>query len=192
VRDTTEARLLVPLPTKVPWWLRPGLWLTRRITGKEPLPGRLLAYFPKGAIGAGLFELTAAGEGDLPGRVLACARIAASLVCGCPFCLDMNVATWRRAGLVEGELRLLLEGSEPTALGQREAAAVGYAQALSRTPVELDAALREQLVRSFTPREVVILASTIAQVNYWSRFSQGLGVPAAGFYDGQACPLPLR
>jgi hypothetical protein len=30
---------------------------------------------------------------------------------------------------------------------------------------------------------------TIAQVNFWSRFGQGLGVPAAGFFDESACPV---
>ena len=41
--------------------------------------------------------------------------------------------------------------------------------------------------------EVVVLATTgRAQVNDCARFNQGLGVPAAGFFDESVCPLPER
>jgi AhpD family alkylhydroperoxidase len=183
--------LLVPVPRQVPWWLQPGLWIARKMTGKDPLPARLLTYFPKGAVGAALFELSAAGTSDLDGRVLAVARIISSLACGCPFCLDMNAATWKRAGLSESELRLLLDGSDALAvLGAREATAARFARALSQTPIRVDEALKAALCEHFSPRERVILATTISQVNYWSRLNQGLGVPSAGFFDQSVCPLP--
>jgi AhpD family alkylhydroperoxidase len=166
------------------------LWLTRRITGKDPMPARLLTYFPKGAIGAGVFELTAAGGGDLDARCLAVARIVASTVGGCPFCVDMNAATWKRAGLRAEELPVVFGAGPYDVLGAREAVAARYARALSSTPVLLDEPLVQQLRAQFTPRELVVLATTIAQVNYWTRFNQGLGVPAAGFFDERVCPLP--
>ena len=59
-------------------------------------------------------------------------------------------------------------------------------------PVEVDPALVAELTSRFSAREVVVLASTIAQVNFWTRFNQGLGVPAAGFFDERACALPER
>jgi AhpD family alkylhydroperoxidase len=184
--------LLVSPPVRVRWFLRPMLWLARRITGKDPLPGRLLAHFPKGAVGAGIFELSAAGQGDLDARLLATARIVASVVSGCPFCVDMNAATWQRAGLKADELPGLfaLDDAAFARLGEREAWAARYAVALSRTPVELSAGLSEALRRVFLPREVVVLAHTVAMVNYWARFNQGLGVPAAGFFDESVCRLP--
>lgn len=184
---------LVEPPRRVPWLLRPMIWIAARITGKDPLPARLLAHFPKGAVGAGALELAAASApGDMEGRILATVRIVASAVAGCPFCIDMNAATWKRAGLSVFELRALLDGREEDwpALGAREHAAARYASALSRTPVELDEALTAELTARFSPREIVVLAATIAQVNYWSRFNQGLGVPAAGFFDESACPAP--
>ena len=186
---------LIPPPARVPWYLRPMLWVTRRITGKDPLPARLLTWFPKGAVGAGLFELTAAGApGDLDGRCLAIARIVASMVSGCPFCIDMNAATWKRAGLREDELAGLfstdLGDARFEGLGVREAAAARFAVALSETPVVVSDELGSTLTRTFTAREVVVLATTIAQVNYWSRFNQGLGVPTAGFFDERVCRLP--
>lgn len=187
--------LVVAPPERTPWLLRPMLWLVRRITGKDPLPGRLLAWFPKGAVGVGVFEALAAGApGDLDGRSLASARIVASAVAGCPFCLDMNAATWARAGLTAAELTSLVElrRDEWQALGARPAMAARYAEALSVTPVVVSGALVEGLRATFTPRELVVLATTIAQVNFWSRFNQGLGVPSAGFFDESVCRLPVR
>ncbi len=186
---------LVPLPAKVPFWLRPMLWLTKKVTGKDPLPARLLAWFPKAAVGAGLFELSAAhAPGDLDGRCLAVARLVASSVSGCPFCLDMNAGGWKDAGLLPDELPILFEADEArfVVLGEREALAARYARALSLTPVVLSDELVAALNARFSPREVVVLAATVAQVNFWTRFNQGLGVPAAGFFDEAVCQLPER
>lgn len=38
-------------------------------------------------------------------------------------------------------------------------------------------------VDTFTRREIVILASTAAQVNYWARLNSALGVPSADFME---------
>lgn len=182
-------------PRRVPWFLRPALWLARRMTGKEPLPGRLLAHFPKGAVAAGLFELGAPhGPRDLDARVLAVARIVASVVGGCPFCIDMNAASWRQAGLEPGELEALLtlDRARWLELPRRELIAARYAEALSTSPVVLEADLASSVASAFADRERVVLAFTIAQVNFWTRFNQGVGVPAAGFFDESVCKLPAR
>jgi AhpD family alkylhydroperoxidase len=187
--------LVVALPKRVPLLLRPGLWLARRLTGNDPLPGRLLARFPKGAVAAGLFELgTPHAPRDLDGRVLAVARVVASAVGGCPFCIDMNAASWREAGLSASELESLLnlDRQRWEELALRERIAARYAETLSRTPVDLDESLIGSLRAHFSEREIVILAFTIAQVNFWTRFNQGLGVPAAGLFDESACRLPAR
>ena len=182
-------------PTSIAWYLRPMLWLTRRITGKDPLPARLLAHVPKVAFGVGVFEVTAPGApGDLDGRSLAIARIVASAVSGCPFCVDMNAATWSRAGLRADELPLLFSDDDTgyVTLGEREASVAHYARALSLTPIAVPSTLMNALKKHFTDRQLVVLATTIAQVNYWTRFNQGLGVPAAGFFDESVCQLPAR
>lgn len=171
------------------------LWIAAKLAGKDPLPARFLAYFPKGAIGAGLLELSAAGApNDLDARTLATARIVASSVAGCPFCIDMNAATWQKAGLSPDELYLLLHNQQSQwhLLGRREYCAARYAVALSQTPVEVDPVLIESLKEVFSAKDIVVLANTISQVNYWSRFNQGLGIPSAGYFDDSACPAPKQ
>lgn len=175
-------------PRRPAWYLRFALWIARRMAGKDPLPGRILALFPKGALGVGVFEAAAAhAPGDLDARSLAIARIVASVVGGCPFCIDMNAATWQRAGLTASELAELLASQTPATLSARERAAAEYANALSQTPVSVAPSLVQSLRDVFTEREIVVLAVTIAQVNFWTRFNQGVGVPAAGFFDESVC-----
>jgi alkylhydroperoxidase family enzyme len=47
-------------------------------------------------------------------------------------------------------------------------------------------ALRE----AYSERELVILATTAAQVNYWARVIQALGIPPAGFRTDCELPTP--
>lgn len=178
---------IIEPPRRVPWYLRPALWVARRVTGKDPLPGRLLAHHPKSAIAAGLLEALAShAPKDLDARTLRLARLAASVTTGCPFCIDMNAAGHEGAGLSRVEVDALLYGTDPAQLAERERTAVELARALSRTPVVIDAPLAAAMKTNFDARETVVLATAIAQVNYWARLNQALGVPAAGFFEGCA------
>ncbi len=176
---------LVEPPRRIPWFLQPALWIARRVTGKDPLPGRLLAHHPKSAIAAGLLEALAShAPKDLDARTLRLARLAASVTAGCPFCIDMNAAGHDREGLTRADVDALLAGDVPAELAERERTAVAFARALSRTPVVGDATLGAAMKRHFDAHDTVVLATAVAQVNYWARLNQGLGVPAAGFFEG--------
>jgi alkylhydroperoxidase family enzyme len=52
---------------------------------------------------------------------------------------------------------------------------------VSQTPLQFPHAFIAELRQQFDEREIVILASTAAQVNYWARLIQALGIPPAGF-----------
>ena len=182
--------MLAP-PSRLPLFLRPAVWLARRMTGKDPLVARLLAHLPKAAVASGPLELLAAhAPSDLDARTLKLARLAASVTAGCPFCIDMNAAEFAVAGVSRGEVAALVEGtSPPSSFEARERVAVELARAMSSTPVEISSALRAELETSFTPREIIALTTAIAQVNYWARLNQSLDIPAAGFFfePGAAC-----
>jgi AhpD family alkylhydroperoxidase len=188
---------MIAPPSRIPLFLRPALRIARRMTGKDPLVARILAHFPKAAVAAGLLELLSShAPGDLDGRTLKLARLAASVVAGCPFCIDMNAAEHEAAGVTREEVASIVEHrAEPSLLDTRGGAAVDLARAMSATPVRLTAELRERLSRTFTPRELVALTTAIAQVNYWARLNQSLDIPAAGFFfdEGEACRvMPQR
>jgi alkylhydroperoxidase family enzyme len=66
---------------------------------------------------------------------------------------------------------------------ERERLAIQYARLVSQTPLKFQPDFFEQLRQHFNEREIVILASTAAQVNYWARLIQSLGIPPAGFAE---------
>jgi len=166
--------------------LRLGIWISERTTGRRMEPARLLAWYPKAALGAGVLESLVAHR-EPSKRLLKLVRVTASMTASCPFCLDMNSYEAEQAGVTQDELRLLQRGQESgaTTFTPRERAAIAYTRAISSTPLSFDEDLRADLTRLFTPREIVILATTAAQVNYWARTIQALGIAPAGF-----CTLP--
>ncbi len=66
---------------------------------------------------------------------------------------------------------------------ERESLAIQYAKLISQTPLRFPQDFIDELKLHFNERELVILASTAAQVNYWARLIQALGIPPAGFSE---------
>lgn len=166
--------------------LRLGIVISERVTGRRMEPARLLAWYPPAALGSGILE-SLVSHREPSARLLKLVRVTASLTASCAFCVDMNSFRAAEAGVTEDELTALQQGTEDdlVTLSERERAAIAYARAISSTPLVFDDALTSALSRHFTEREIVILATTAAQVNYWARTIQALGIQAAGF-----CTLP--
>ena len=179
-------------PKCVPFYLKFGLWITKRVTGQELLPARLLAWYPKAAISSGILEaLVAHRDENLDERMLKLVRLQASLTAACPFCIDMNSVEDTHARITPEELAALQGRTDVESVATfsvREKLAIEYTRLISRTPLSFPPAFIQKLVKHFTEREIVILATTAAQVNYWARLMQALGIPPAGFSD--QCKLP--
>jgi AhpD family alkylhydroperoxidase len=179
-------RRMIPFitpPKRIPLLLRFGIWTSERVTGKPMLPARLLAWYPKAAIGSGIMEaLVAHEDGHMDKRMLKLIRMAASVAAACPFCIDMNSHEHRLSGITDEEAASLRGDIESVAsFSEREKLAITYARLISSTPLKFHPDVVEQVKAAFTEREFVILASTAAQVNYWARLIQALGIPPAGF-----------
>lgn len=174
-------------PEKIPFYLRLGIWVSKKITGKDLLPPRLLSWYPKAAISSGILEsLVAHGDKDLSKRMLKLVRLQTSFAISCPFCIDMNSLELDRHGITPEELSALqgiTDISAVTTFSVKERLAVQYAIGISKTPVSFPENFIKDLTGNFSEREIVILATTSAQVNYWGRLLQSLGVPPAGFSD---------
>ncbi len=67
-----------------------------------------------------------------------------------------------------------------------------YADAMTRTPVEVPDALFAKLREKFTDAQLVELTATLAWENYRARFDHAFGVEAEGFTQGSHCAMPLR
>jgi len=160
---------------------------SRRVTKKDLTAPKLLAWYPKAAFSSGILEAMAAhGRKDLNKRILKLVRVQASLSVACPFCIDMNSFEYEKDGISDEEMASLAKRSDADSVktfSSKERLALEYTSRISQTPVNITKDFIEKLKTEFTEREIVILASTAAQVNYWARLLKSLGVPPAGFSD---------
>ena len=179
-------------PQRIPFYLRAGIWLAEKMAQRELLPPKLLAWYSPVAFSSGVLEaLIAHHDGKLDERMLQLVRLQASFAVACPFCIDMNSAEYAGHGITPTELAAL-QGQTVLetvmTFSMRERLALEYARLISRAPLASPQAFIQALKANFTEREMVILATTAAQVNYWARLIQALGVPPVGYTD--QCPLP--
>lgn len=72
-----------------------------------------------------------------------------------------------------------------------EKAVLQYADAMTRTPVEVPDALFQRLREQFSEAQMVELTATIAWENYRARFDHAFGIEAEGFSEGAYCALPV-
>lgn len=172
-------------PQSIPFYLRLGLWAVKRASGRDLLPARLLAWYPRAAISSGVLEaLIAHDEPGVGERLLKLVRMQTSFIVACPFCIDMNSFEAEKFNVTAEEIAALQGRSDPHAVATfsaRERTAVEYARLISQTPLSFSSDFVAQLTAEFRPREIVILATTVAQVNYWARLIQAMGVPPVGF-----------
>jgi alkylhydroperoxidase family enzyme len=179
-------------PSKIHFLLRLGIWMSDKITGKELEVPRLLSWYPKVAISSAVMEsMVAHKDKNLSERMLKLVRMQASFSVSCPFCVDMNSSEYEKSGITSEELAALMDSNliESThTFTQRETIALEYTRLISNSPLAFPSELIKSLKENFSEREIVILASTAAQVNYWARLIQALGVPPAGFTG--SCQLP--
>lgn len=174
-------------PSRPPFFLRLGIWFARRVTGRDMLPARILAWVPRTALAAGVLESLAIHSFEnLDTRMLKLIRLAVSFATACPFCVDMNSYQSDEAGVTDLEitgLKQQIPVNEFTSLTRAEQLAVAYARLISSTPLKFHPDFMDELKNYFSEAEIVAMASTAAQVNYWARLIQALGIPPAGFNE---------
>lgn len=182
-----ETNAYIKPPRRIPLFLRIGISISNKVTKRDLLAPKLLAWYPKVAISSGVLEsLVAHGKKDLNPRILKLIRIQASICVACPFCIDMNSFEYEKDGITGEEMQGLtgsLELDNILSFSKTERLAIDYTKIISSTPVDIPVELIEELNKEFSEREIVILSSTAAQVNYWARMLVALGVPPAGFSE---------
>ena len=67
-----------------------------------------------------------------------------------------------------------------------------YADAMTRTPVEVRDAVFARLRERFSEAQLVELTSAIAWENYRARFDHAFGIEAENFTEGDVCALPVQ
>lgn len=101
-------------------------------------------------------------------------KTRASQINGCAFCLHMHTNEARRLGETEDRLHLLSAWRESPLYSDRERAALGWTEALTRladthAPDADYLAMKAQ----FTEEEQVVLTMMIVVINGWNRLAVG-------------------
>ncbi len=172
-------------PARIPLLLRVALSLVEMRLGRKLLANRILCWYPRLFIGSGVMEgLVAHDDPEVPRRLLSLIRLHTSFLVSCPFCIDMNARELLEKGVTSQEIRAL-QGRVPLeevpSFDEKEKTALRYVRCMCSTPLSFPAQLIDGLRSFFSPRAIVIIAGTCAQVNFWARLIQALGVPPAGF-----------
>jgi alkylhydroperoxidase family enzyme len=92
--------------------------------------------------------------------------------------------------VTDDELAALPHYGDSELFSELDKLALDLAVAMTKTPAEVPAGLRDALLEHLSMGQLTELASTIAWENHRARLNRALGVRAAGFSDGAFCALP--
>lgn len=101
-------------------------------------------------------------------------EIRASQINGCAFCLHMHTSEARSQGETEDRMHLLSAWRESPLFSERERAALGWTEALTRL-ADTHAPEADYLAvkAQFTEEEQVVLTMMIVVINGWNRIAMG-------------------
>lgn len=172
-------------PKKLPLFIRLGAWISKKIIKKDIMIPKLLAWYPKAAISSGIMEsLVAHDDKEIDKRLLKMIRVQVSVMVACPFCIDMNAFEFDKAGLNIDEVNAIRIGDYKFhSFSEKEQLVMEYVNLVTKTPVIIPEEIVNNMQKHFSERGIIIIASTIAQVNYWARLIRSLGIPVTGFSD---------
>ncbi len=104
-------------------------------------------------------------------------KIRASQINQCANCLNMHTLDARAKGESERRLNLLAAWREAPVFTDRERAALGWTEALTRLSQDHPAqSAYDALAQHFTPEEQVQLTTLINVINGWNRLAVGFGL----------------
>jgi AhpD family alkylhydroperoxidase len=182
-----------PVPAeKASPFTRLGYWYSRRAYGEVPEPAEVLAHHPRILKGYGAFEFAIESSSKVPKRLkyLGIGKVAAMV--GCEWCMDFGSELMRRIGLSERELSELPRYRDSDAFTPLEKLVIEYAEAMTRTPVEVSDELFDALREHFDEQQLVELTATLAIENLRARLNHSLGIGSQGFSEGAYCIRPER
>lgn len=175
-----------PADFPYPWYLRLMFRLQRRRYGRELEPVRLWARMPAAFLAmSAMYRALDRKSSRIEPALRSLVQVRISQINGCDFCVDLNSFLGLGRGIAEDKLRALPQFEDSALFGEREKAALAYAEAVTRNDRRVDAALVSRLHPHFDDQAIVELAALIAYQNMSSKFNAALGVPAQGF-----CPAP--
>ena len=113
------------------------------------------------------------GPGAVDRRIKELVYLTCSYTNECAFCTAAHVATGRKAGITEEEMRAI-QTSQDHGFTEPERAAIQYARDLTTDAIADEA--RAKLFEHFNDEQVVEITLVAAMANFTNRFNNGLGI----------------
>jgi AhpD family alkylhydroperoxidase len=165
----------------------------KRTYGRTLEPMGVIGHHRPLLAGYGVFAL--AGERyskSVDSELKNLAMLRTAQLAGCEWCLDFGSYLAHRSGTPEAKLRDLARWRDSERFDDRERVVLEYAEAMTRTPVEVSDDLFASLREHFDERQIVELTMIIASENLYSRSNWAFGIEGEGFSDGMYCARPER
>lgn len=174
-----------PKPLKeYPWYVRVIFSLQKRRYGAILESAKLWAR--SSLIFAGLSAFYGAinrNSSPIPPRLRSLISVEIAKILECPFCVDINSATFLKLGEQRKFLEELKEFKQSDTFTKKEKAALDYAKAMTFTPNRVTDEIFDELKTHFYDDEIIELTSLIAFQNCSSRFNTALRIPSQGFSE---------
>ena len=174
-----------------------GPRMMTKMTGREPQAGsgmeplEIWAHRPKMMVGMGRFNQAVRKGKTVEERIKNLVELKGAQMIGCEYCVDLGSQICRNSGLSDSELLALPRYASSDLFTDREKAALDYAVAVMRTPVEVTDELFARMKEHFSDEQMVELTALLTVVNL-DRFNAAFGVGSAGFSEGMVCVPPDR
>ena len=183
-----------PMVKLVYWFMRRGL---KKLAGREPAHGsgiepvEVWAYQPKMLSGMGKFQGAVRKAHGVDERIKNLVELKGAQMIGCEYCVDLGSQICRNSGFSDAELLALPRYQSSDLFTDREKAALDYAVAVMRTPVEVTDELFARMRSYFDDRQLVEITALLTLVNL-DRLNAAFGIGSAGFSEGMVCVPPDR
>lgn len=108
--------------------------------------------------------------------------LRASQINGCAYCMDMHTKEARAAGETEQRLYLVAGWREASIYSERECAALGWAEAVTRLGEHgVPNDVYERARAAFSDVELLNLTMLVGMINAWNRLNVAFQTPAGGY-----------
>lgn len=175
-----------------------GLDLLRRLTyryakrayGRPMEPTQVVAHHRKLLFGYGMVASAFERSSTVDDQLKNLAMLRTAQLTGCEWCLDFGSYLAQRSGCSEDKLRELSIWRDSAQFSDLERLVLTYAEAMTRTPVEVTDELFAQLREHLDERQMVELTMAIALENMYGRSNWAFGIEGEGFSEGMYCVRP--
>ncbi len=165
----------------------------RRMYGKGLEPTSLLAHSRPSLIAYGAVALCHDRFAKaVPQRLESLAMLRTAQLIGCEWCLDFGSRRAHDGGIPPEDLRELARWRDSSRFDDLDRLVLEYAEAMTRTPVEVSDETFAALCEHLDEGQMVELTMAISAENLFARTNWALGIEGQGLSEGMYCVTPDR